>query len=104
MRKLPLAVVILCGCIACGCGKQGDSRSSPGAVAKSGAEAESPGTQAAIDDLTKVLRRYSFEKRKVPQSLSEIVNAGYLQSIPEAPPGKKFAIDQKTVQVVLQKQ
>ena len=100
MRTLLLSLVILCAFAFCGCGRQGNS-SSASAKAAAG---ESPQTQAALTDLTKVLRRYSFEKRKLPQSLNEIVDAGYLQSIPEAPAGKKYVIDQKTVQVVLQKQ
>ena len=100
MTKPSLLSAIACLCIAIfGCSKQGGTSGS----AKSAA-GESPQTQAALTDLTKVLRQYSFEKRKLPQSLNEIVDAGYLQKIPEAPAGKKFVIDQKTVQVVLQKE
>jgi len=58
----------------------------------------------ALHELTQVLRKYSFEHRRLPKTMSEVVAAGYLKNIPQAPPGKKFEIDPKTVQVVLVKQ
>lgn len=57
---------------------------------------------AKLDQLTQVLRRFSVEHRRVPQSLNEVVAAGYLTGLPPAPPGKQFAIDGKHVQVVLE--
>jgi len=59
---------------------------------------------AALGELTQALRKYSFEQRRLPKSFSEVVAAGYVKSLPQAPPGRKFAIDAKTVQVVLVKQ
>ena len=59
---------------------------------------------AALGELTQALRKYSFEHRRVPKTFSEVVAAGYVKNMPQAPPGKKFEIDPKTVQVVLVKQ
>ena len=59
---------------------------------------------AALGELTQALRKYSFEQRRLPKSFSEVVAAGYVKSLPQTPPGRKFAIDAKTVQVVLVKQ
>ena len=52
-------------------------------------------------ELTKQLRRYSFEKHKMPESLDELVAAGYLKAIPPAPAGKKFAVDAKRAEVIV---
>ncbi|SRR6266536_2329295 len=76
--------------------------STASAVARSGAsDAE---LAAALGELTQALRKYSFEQRRLPKSLSEVIAGGYVKSMPQAPPGRKFAIDEKSVQVVLVKQ
>src|SRR2546426_1956523 len=36
-----------------------------------------------------------------PKTFGEVVAAGYVKQMPQAPAGKKFEIDPKTVQVVL---
>ena len=59
---------------------------------------------AALAELTQALRKYSFEHRRLPKTFSEVIAAGYVNNMPSAPPGKKFEIDSKTVQVVLVKQ
>jgi nitrous oxide reductase accessory protein NosL len=56
---------------------------------------------AALGELTQAMRKYSFEHQRLPKSFSEVVAAGYVKNMPQAPPGKKFEIDAKTVQVVL---
>jgi len=56
---------------------------------------------AALATLTHALRKYSLENRRVPANLDELVRAGYVQTIPAAPPGKKFAIYPKRMEVVL---
>ena len=61
-------------------------------------------TATDLAELTQALRKYSFEKQRVPKTFGEIVAAGYVKDLPPAPPGKKFAVDPKTVQVVLVKQ
>jgi hypothetical protein len=60
--------------------------------------------EKALADLTQALRKYSFENRRMPKTFSEVIAAGYVQPVPQPPPGKKFEIDPKTKQVVLMKQ
>lgn len=57
---------------------------------------------AALAQLTQILRRFSVEHRRVPQSLSELTGAGYLSALPSPPAGQQFVIDAKHVEVVLQ--
>lgn len=56
---------------------------------------------AALASLTQALRKFSVEQRRVPSSLSEVVAAGYIKNMPPAPPGKKFAISPRRLEVVL---
>ena len=100
------------------CGKQSnttqtESPQSPPSVADAAAAASAPDlsatARAAIDtataeakaaELTQIVRKYAAEKQRAPKSFDEIVAAGYLPSIPEAPAGRTFAID-KNLQVYL---
>ena len=54
-----------------------------------------------LTELTKQVRRYSIEKRKLPQNVEELVTVGYIKSVPPAPTGKKYAIDTDRAQVIL---
>lgn len=56
---------------------------------------------AALAELTQAVRKYSIENRRRPNSLSEVVVAGYVRNMPQAPPGKRFEIQPKGTQVVL---
>ena len=56
---------------------------------------------ATAAELTQLVRRYALDHRRMPKSLDELVSAGYLKSIPEAPPGKKFALDVHKAEVAL---
>lgn len=89
-----------------GCGKKTESPGPVAAPAASTAPAV-PGEAdmgAVLRDLTQALRKYSVEHKQAPKTFKEVVAAGYVQHLPEAPPGKKFEIDAKTMQVVLVKQ
>lgn len=55
---------------------------------------------AVLSQLTQVVRRYGMEQRRVPKGFEELVAAGYLERVPEAPGGKRFAIN-KSMQVIL---
>ena len=55
---------------------------------------------ALLNDLTQAVRRYGVEQRRVPKALDELVAAGYLNRVPPAPAGKRFAIN-KNLQVYL---
>ncbi len=58
---------------------------------------------AVLAELTQVVRKYSFEQKRLPASFDELVTAGYLAGPPTAPTGRKFSIDPKTMQVVVVK-
>jgi hypothetical protein len=57
---------------------------------------------ADLDHLTRLVRRYSVEQQQVPKSLIELVSLKYLEAVPVAPPGHKFIIDRKRVEVRLE--
>jgi hypothetical protein len=59
---------------------------------------------AALNALTQAARKYSFEKRQPPASVEELATAGYVQSLPQPPAGKKFVIDKKRMVVELANQ
>lgn len=52
-----------------------------------------------LAELTQVVRKFSAEQRRVPQSLDELVSAGYLKQTPRPPVGKQFYIDVKALKV-----
>ena len=74
------------------------------AVAATLSNASEAALNAALGELTQALRKYSFEHQRLPKTLNEVVAAGYVKNMPQAPSGKRFEIDPKTVQVVLVKQ
>jgi hypothetical protein len=90
-----------------GCGERPGSTSSsdPSAANASPSSAlDDPSVSAAHDEarmaallgeLTQTARRYGAEQRRVPKTLDELVASGYLERIPAAPPGKRFAINKK---------
>jgi competence protein ComGC len=62
---------------------------------------EGSDTTAVLNALTQAVRKYSFDRRRVPASFEEVISAGYVKSLPPAPPGKKYAINPKTVSAIL---
>lgn len=50
---------------------------------------------ALLGELTQAVRKYGAERRRAPKSLEELAEQGYLETAPQAPPGKKFAINKK---------
>jgi hypothetical protein len=50
---------------------------------------------AVLGELTQVVRRYGMERQRVPADLEELVQAGYLARLPEAPPGQRFVITKR---------
>ena len=84
----------------------GSEKAAPNATPTALARSDLSGAElsAALVELTQALRKYSFEHRRLPKTFSEVIAAGYVNNMPPAPPGKKFEIDPKTVQVVLVKQ
>ena len=57
----------------------------------------------SLAELTQAVRKYSFEHRRLPNTVDEVIAAGYVTNVPSAPAGKKYAIDSKTVQVIVVK-
>ena len=51
--------------------------------------------------LTEALHRYFEAKGQLPQNFQQLVAAKYIDKLPTPPPGKKFAIDRRNLQVVL---
>lgn len=79
------------------CGQKSDSAASP---AGPGA---SPEFAATLTDLTHAVRRYAAEKQKAPQSLEEVVAAGYIKQLPEIPADQKLVLQPKRLDVVLKR-
>jgi hypothetical protein len=85
------------------CGKSPSGASAGGRSAAGTAAAPSADQVAAtIAELTQKVRKFAVEQRQAPKTLEELVAKGYLDTIPAAPQGKKFAID-KNLQVHLAK-
>lgn len=51
--------------------------------------------------LNKAVSAYTIGMLKEPQTLDEVVKAGFIKKIPAAPPGKKFALNANKTGVVL---
>jgi|GEM_PF-1652352 len=56
---------------------------------------------AILEEMTQALRKFSFEQKRLPGAIDELVTAGYLGAKPTAPGGKRFTIDPKEARVVL---
>ena len=102
------------GVLLAGCGNRSETPATPNAAVTTEA---APGPAAAevtaattaseadlgavLAELTQVLRKYGFERKDLPKTVEVLVAAGYLPAMPQAPAGKKFAIDAKSVKIVL---
>jgi hypothetical protein len=110
MLARTLAVCLLVGAVGCGqapsssSSQPGSNSTATDAAANSSSEAPPAAPAAPTDatqiaaqlaELTQAVRKYGVEKRRVPKSLDELVAGGYLNQVPQAPPGKRFEIDQK---------
>ena len=56
---------------------------------------------AALGILTQAVRKYSAERQRIPGSLDEVIQAGYIRALPTAPAGKRFVLDGKRLEVTL---
>jgi hypothetical protein len=73
----------------------------PGLDPVAGAQLKEVNLDAELERLTQALRKYSFERKRVPKDFAEVTAAGYVSDMPQAPPGKTFAINPATMRVVL---
>jgi hypothetical protein len=98
-----MGCLLIVSTLQAGCGKS----SAPQASAPASEHPASPTAASDADmanvlaELSQAVRKYSVEKRQVPATLGEVAAAGYIQNVPQPPPGKSFAIDQKNVKVIL---
>jgi competence protein ComGC len=77
------------------CGKSGAN-----APADAGSAAGTPSLSkeqlaATLADLTQAVRKFAVEQRRTPKALDELVAQGYLERVPAAPQGKRYAIDKQ---------
>jgi hypothetical protein len=66
-----------------------------------GAQLTEVNVDAELERLTQALRKFSFERKRVPKSFAEVTAAGYVSDMPQAPPGKAFSINAASMRVVL---
>jgi Fic family protein len=57
--------------------------------------------QLQLQVLDELLQAWVMSQSTVPKDLEELVRAKMLAKLPTPPPGKKFAVDQKTARAVL---
>jgi hypothetical protein len=97
-------VLGLCAVAVLGCGREssapGADQSTERATPSDSTALDQAQTAAQLGELTQAVRRYAAEQRSVPKTLADLIPKGYLQQVPAAPAGKKFAID-KNLQVKL---
>ena len=107
MRYL-LALILGTALLLVGCGKKGATSgggtSTPGTPNATNQAAANPADDAtaALDILSQAVRKFGAEKQRVPKSLDEVVAAGYIKTLPQPPPGKRFSIDAKRMTVFLE--
>lgn len=99
-----LVVSTVVALLATGCDQRSPTPASENVAAppaESTAVVAEPDLANVLAELTQALRKFSAEKQKVPASLDELVAAGYLRQVPQAPAGQTFAIDARNVRVIL---
>ncbi|NGO38982.1 hypothetical protein G4L39_06175 [Limisphaera ngatamarikiensis] len=75
----------------------------PGSPAHVNTPAAPAAAAPDLQALTQAVRRYSAERRRVPGGLDEVVAAGYIKTLPPPPPGMRYTIDPKRLEVMLVK-
>ena len=57
--------------------------------------------EEAVAEVNRALELWTFKRGQPPKDLNELVTAGFLQRLPVAPAGKKFAFDPTKMRVQL---
>jgi hypothetical protein len=102
---------MIAGLLFAGCKRQEPAASalppSPASAPALATNTQDAGTSAkdavdpgVLNDLTQAVRRFGMEQRRRPADFNEVVAKGYLSAIPQAPPGKKFVINNKMAVVL----
>jgi hypothetical protein len=81
-------------------GTEGPSQSEALAVAALD-DTTQEGVDATLATLNSMVADFPLSYNRTPKDLDELVTLKLLPKVPEAPPGKKYAIDPKAQQVVL---
>jgi hypothetical protein len=55
--------------------------------------------KSRFDGMNEAIRSYFKDNERFPNSLQDLVKAGYLSRVPSAPDGKRYDLDPKTGQV-----
>jgi hypothetical protein len=100
-----LVVVCCLGCLS-GCGHAGKdspaSTQSPPELVDARKYLPNAPVGAMIHmPLTAAATQYSSKTGRFPVSLDELVKAGIIQTVPEPPAGKRFFLDQNSMQVLV---
>jgi hypothetical protein len=86
---------LACACIALtACGKKPVAAPSQQTSTGASSVASESDPSKTLDRLTQAVRKFAAETQSAPKSLNDLVAAGYLTEMPEAPSGKKYVIDQ----------
>jgi hypothetical protein len=75
--------------------------STPGDSTAPDVPANEPAGQISIEDLNKALRLYFQVDPNLPDDLAVLYRAKMIPSVPIPPPGKKYVVDKKKVEVKL---
>ncbi|MBI3875468.1 MAG: hypothetical protein HY300_05825 [Verrucomicrobia bacterium] len=54
-----------------------------------------------LEDMSYAVQAWFTSRGATPKNLQELVKAGFIKKLPTPPPGQEFAIDPKTLRVVL---
>lgn len=100
--KIHLVLLLLAGLAAPGCRK----KPAAAPATPSPAPAEASGAAAAQKDpdltaLNAAYKKFWREQGSPPAKLDDLVTRKYMPSIPAPPPGKKFNVDWKKMEVTL---
>lgn len=91
------AVSLIAILVFAGCGKKAaEAPATPNAastVVEGATNSDEDNIAKQTQRLTQVLRKFAAENRRVPRSLDELVQMGYLPELPVPPGGKKFVFD-----------
>ena len=52
-------------------------------------------------ELTSAVHLYNMDNRRMPQDFNTLVKEKYIKAMPQPPPGKRFALDRRRMQVVI---
>lgn len=91
----------LCGCGPAGKDSPAATQSSPELVDARKYLPNAPAGAMIHMPLTAAVAQYASKTGRFPVSLDELVKAGIIQKVPEAPAGTQFFLDQNSMQVLV---